>query len=174
MTGSDIGTWLGTLFSIIGAAIAVWQSMQAKKAAKRAEEMRDEIAVKHEHSDLSGLDGVLAAACRAMDKYGPGVGSIVRRGASSEADAASVRAFTAGMDRHREMLTKAFGRPCDDLSERVNRLLGEFGEAATEADRLAKGREIYLEITMFSGNMKQALDGKLFGKGVGLPRVRPL
>lgn len=174
MDGSEIGTWIGTAFSIIGAAFAIWQSRKAQSAADRAEEMRDEIAVKHVHSDLSGLDGVLTAACRAMDKYGPGVGAQARRGASPDSDASMVRSFTAGIDRNREMLTKTFGKACEDVRDRINGLLAEFGDATSDTDRLIKGREIYLEITTFSGNMKQALDGKIFGENDTLPRFRPL
>lgn len=174
MTSSDIGTWIGTAFSIIGAAIAIWQARQAISAAHRAEEVRDEIETQHQHIELSGLDGVLAAACRAMDKYGPGVGSIKRRGASPEADAAVVRAFTAGMDRHREMLNEAFGKPCDDVRDRINGLLADFGNASDDGARLTKGQAIYLEISTFSGNMKQALDKRVFGRPAAHPRVRAL
>ena len=172
MTSSDIGTWIGTAVSILGAAIAVWQARQATSAANRAKEVRDEIEMSHQHGELSGLDSLLAAACRAMDKYGPGVGPIKRRGASPEEDAAVVRAFMAGMDRHRVMLNTTFGKPCDDVRDRINGLLVDFGEAPDDAVRLEKGRAIYLEITTFSGNMKQALDKKVFGKAVPEPRVR--
>ncbi|MDI1325433.1 MAG: hypothetical protein PSV23_01410 [Brevundimonas sp.] len=164
MTGSDIGTWIGTAFSILGAAIAVRQARRAKSAASQAVEMRDEIAEKHASRELSGLDGILAAACKAMDKYGPGRRASSLRGTTPDSDADAVRAFTAELDRHREMLASTFGQPCDDVRDRLHRLLGEFGAAATVSDRLPKGCEIYLEITTFSGNMKKALDGKVFGQ----------
>lgn len=163
MTTSDIVTWIGTFFSIAGAAIAIWQSCEAQSAAQRAIEVRNEITSKHAHGELTELDGTLSAACKAMDKYGPGVSSLSRRGASPSSDAAAVRNFTAALDRHREVLREAFGEPCDDVRDRINRLLVEFGAAPDDTERLAKGRAIYLEVTTFSGNVKSALDGKVFG-----------
>lgn len=174
MTWSDIGTWLGTAFSIIGAAIAIWQARQAKASATRAETIRNEIAENNEQIELAGLDTILAGACRAMDKYGPGAGSIKRRGASPEGDASAVRTLTASLDRHRDLLEDAFGKICVDFRDRVNDLLGEFGSATSDADRLEIGKEIYLELTILSGHMKRALDRRTFGNSPLGPRVRLL
>jgi hypothetical protein len=172
VTGSDVGTWIGTAFSIIGAGIAIWQARQAISAATRAKQMRDEIAERNTHSELSSLSGILTAAIRAMDKYGPGVRATVRRGSSPDSDASAVRALTAEMDRHRAMLTETFGAASDLVRIRLNDLLAEFGAAVADANRVAKGCEIYTEITTFSGNMKQALDSKIFSKGDVMPRIR--
>jgi len=161
---SDTVTWIGTIFSFIGAAIALWQGIRAKKAAKRAEEMRNEIATKYAHRQLSSLDGLLSAACKAMDKYGPGRSANSLRGTSPSGDADAVRAFTAEFDRNRNALRATFGSHIDGLRDRLHRLLDEFASASNNVERLPKGREIYVEITTFSGNMKQALDVKTFGK----------
>ncbi len=168
---SDTVTWIGTAFSIIGAAIAIWQSWVASRAASRAEQVRDEITAKHVHNELSVLDGLLAAALNAMDKYGPGrsLGSLV--GSSPDGDADVVRAFTAALGRHREMLEKTFGEPCDVVRNRINVLLGEFAAAVVSNERMPKGCDIYLEITTFSGNMKKALDAKTFD--VAAPALLP-
>lgn len=167
MTGGEIGTWIGTFFSILGAGIAIWQARQATSAAERAEKMRDEIAGKHAHTELSGLDAMLASACRAMDKYGPGASPVRRRGTSPDVDAATVRTFTAAMDRHRELLATTFGKPCDDVRDRIISHLNAFGSASTDGERLEQGQNIYLEISIFSGNMKHAIDSKVFGTGAG-------
>lgn len=174
MTGSDVGTWIGTAFSILGAAIAIWQARIAKTAAAHAEEMRDELTAKHEQNELSALDGILTSACRAMDKYGPGATEGRRAGVNHVADAAAVRALTAAMDRHREMLTRTLGGTCDTVRERLNALLIQFADAQAGEDRLAKGREIYQEITTLTGNMKHAIDGKVFGKDGSSAKVRVL
>ena len=161
---SDTVTWIGTIFSIIGAGIAIWQGIRAKNAAAHAEKMRNEIATKYVHRQLSSLDGLLSAACKAMDKYGPGRSASSLRGTSASADADAVRAFTAAFDRNRDTLRTTFGNHIDGVRDRLHRLLGEFASASTNTERLPKGCEIYLEITNFSGNMKQALDVKTFGK----------
>ena len=162
MTPSDIGTWMGTLFSVVGAGIALRQANKAKTSADVATQKRNEIIEQYEHNELSGLDGVLLAACKAMDKYGPGVAASTRRGSSPQNDATRVRAFTAALDRNRDMLLKEFGDKADNVCRRLNILLSEFGSASSDAIRLEKGREIYLEITAFSGNVKHALDRKVF------------
>lgn len=159
---SDTVTWIGTAFSIIGAGIAIWQAWRARRAANQAEAARREIIGRYEHGELGALDGVLAAACRAMEKYGPGSRVATLRGTSPDSDANSVRAFTAALDRNTEMLNRTFGGPCADVRDRINALLDEFGASATADDRLPKGKAIYLEITTFSGNMKKALDTKTF------------
>lgn len=172
MNSSDVGTWIGTAFSILGAAIALMQARQAVRAAASAKQMRDEISDRNAHSELSNLSGILTAALRAMDKYGPGVSATVRKGSSPDSDASAVRALTAEMNRHRAMLNQTFGDASDRVRNRLNQLLAEFGAAVVEADRVVKGGEIYTEITTLSGNLKQALDDKIYGKADVLPRIR--
>ncbi len=159
---SDTVTWIGTGFSILGAIIAIWQAYRARKAADEVEKARNQIIGRYEHGELGALDGVLATACRAMEKYGPGSRAATLRGTSPDSDANSVRAFTAALDRNTDMLNKAFGGSCTDVRDRVNALLDDFGAATTVDERLPKGKAIYLEITTFSGNMKKALDSKTF------------
>lgn len=165
---SDTVTWIGTAFSILGAGIAIWQARRARSAAKRAEDARKEIVGRVQHGELGALDGVLAAACKAMDKYGPGRTEDSLIGTEPNGDGDAVRAFTAGLDRNRELLTKVFGNSCDDVRDRINNLLADFAAAGTVKRRLSKGREIYLEITTFSGNMKNALDNKAFQPNAAL------
>lgn len=177
MLSSDTVTWIGTIFSILGAAIAIWQAKQAVSAAKRAEQMRDEIAGKSAHTELSALDAMLTAACNAMDKYGPGAQPVRRRGASPDSDAATVRAFTAAMDRHHDLLAATFGGPCNAVRDRINGQLDQFAAAANDAARVQAGKEVYSEIIIFSGNMKRAIDAKVFGrqqpKAAALPPPQP-
>ena len=157
---SETVTWIGTAFSILGAGIAIWQAWQARTSASKAETARQQIIGRFEHGELGVLDGVLAAALKAMEKYGPGSRASSLRGTSPDSDANAVRAFTAALDRHTDMLTKAFGGPCVDVRDPINALLVEFGAARSAEERLPKGTEIYLEITTFTGNMKKALDDR--------------
>ncbi|MNV97659.1 hypothetical protein D3C71_1928100 [compost metagenome] len=97
-----------------------------------------------------------------MDKYGPGTRPITRRGAAPHEDAAKVRALTAYLDRHREMLIVGFGPTCDETRRRINNLLTKFGETK-DAEQYAHGLSIYQEISTFRGNLKHGLDKKVFG-----------
>lgn len=163
MTGSDIGTWIGTAFSIIGAGIAVWQARQAISAATRAKQMRDEIAARNVHGELSSLYGILAAAIRKMDKYGPGARPTFRRGFTPDHDASAVRELTTQMALHKAMLAKTFGNAIDGVQTRLTGLLAEFGAANSEQGWVEKGCEIHIELTELSGNIKQAMDGNIYG-----------
>jgi uncharacterized protein with PIN domain len=174
LTASDIGTWIGTAFSLLGALVAVWQARQAKTAAQQVEEFHDDIVGKHEQSELTELQAALEQACKAMDKYGPGAGSHARLGTNPESDAAAVRAFAVAIDRHRELLLKTFGETWQDRKTQIFDRLNEFGDAATDADRAKAGLQIYLEITQLSGNLQSAVKEKVFGLRRASPKVRTL
>ena len=162
MTGIDAVTWIGTGITIIGTGVAIWQACQAKSAAERAEEMRDEIANRSAHSELSGLNGLLVAAIRVMDKYGPGTGPEVRRGCSPASDAAAVRALTGEMARLRSLLVEKLGGEVNDIIPKINALLVDFARATNVAERDQRGGDIYNEIVELSGNIRKELDGNIF------------
>lgn len=162
MTWTDGATWVGTGLTIISMGVAILQARKAKGAATKAEEMRDEISKRNAHSELSGLNGALGAAIRAMDKYGPGAGPNARRGFSPEGDAASVRALTGEMTRLRVLLVEKLGDDVSNVIAKVNRLLGDFANANNDAQRVQHGCDIYNEIVEFSGNIKSELDGNIY------------
>lgn len=163
MTWTDIATWLGTGLAIISMIVAIWQASEAKSAATHAEQMRDEISNRNAHSQLSSLSGVLSAAIRAMDKYGPGTGPTARRGCSPNSDAANVRALTGEMMRLRNLLSEKFGSEAGDLVKKINDLLVQFAAAPNVADRDKYGCDIYNDLVEFSGNIGKELDGNIFG-----------
>lgn len=169
MTWTDGATWVGTIVSLIAGYFA-WRQAQdakakaesAKESATLAEQMRDDIAKRKAHSELSGLNGALGAAIRAMDKYGPGAGPNIRRGYSPDSDAAAVRAVTVEMKRLQALLVEAFGHDVDDVINKVNQLLVCFAAASDDNQRVERGRDIYNELVEFSGNIKKELDGNIY------------
>jgi hypothetical protein len=171
MISSDVVTWIGTGVSMVGAAVAIWQAFEAKSAAKKVVELRDDIIGKHEHGILSDLDGKLTAAHKTMDKYGPGASASRRMGSVIIADATSVRAFVAEFQRHNEMLQSTLGLPVLELPSTLNSLLDQFGASQTDVDRLKFGAQIYQELSLFRGSMKQAIDTKVFGSTKTVPRT---
>jgi len=162
MTWTDYATWFGTGLSIVAMIVSIWQAFRAKNAATQAERMRNEIAVRSAHNELSNLNGLLGSAIRSMDKYGPGATASARRGCSPDSDAASVRAVTSEMMRLQSLLIKTFGQEVGELIKRINRLLRSFAESKDVAERDARGIDIYTEIVEFSGNMKKELDGTIY------------
>lgn len=153
----DIGTWVGTGIAAISAVVS-WRK------ASEAKQMRDAIAKRKDHGDLSGLNGILTGALRAMEKYAPGAGINARRGSSPDSDAAAVRSLTSEMARLRGMLDRTFGKAAvSRVLNCLNNLLTAFGNAPNDNDRVSKGRDIYNEIVEFSGNIKSELDGNIYG-----------
>lgn len=162
MTWTDGATWVGTGLSVISMGVAIWQARRAKSAASRAEEMRDEIAKRNAHGELSALSGALAAAIRAMDKYGPGAGPNARRGCSPNSDAATVRALTGEMMRLKVLLTEKFGDGVLGVISSLNHLLVDFAAAPNDGVRVQYGCNIYNEIVELNGNIKKELDGNIY------------
>jgi len=162
MAWTDVATWVGTGLAIISMGVAIWQASQAKTAAAHAEEMRDEVANRNAHSELSGLNGALGAAIRAMDKYGPGAGPGSRRGCSPDNDAASVRALAGEMTRLRTVLVEKLGNEVSDVITNVNQLLIRFAATSDVKERDERGCDIYLEIVEFSANVKKQLDANIY------------
>jgi hypothetical protein len=137
---SDVGTWIGTTLSFLSMGVATYQAIKASRAATLAEEMRNQIAARNAHSELSTLNGVLNAAIRAMDKYGPGTGPTNRRGSSISGDAEAVRVLTAEMSHHQAMLTKILKEDIHGTIDRLNELLTKFSTSKRGGDDAEYGR----------------------------------
>jgi hypothetical protein len=163
MTWTDVATWVGTVLAIISMIVAISQASKAANAAAQAERMRNEIANRNAHSELSGLNGALTAAIRAMDKYGPGAGPGLRRGCSPNSDATTVRALIGEMKRLRVLLVKKLGTEVSDTITKVDQLLINFAAAPNVTERDQLGCDIYNEIVELSGNIKKELDGNIYG-----------
>lgn len=164
IVNSDQVTWLGTVVSIVGAAVAIWQAWEAWRAARKAATIRDEIASTRAHLELNDFDKLLIAALQAMDKYGPGRKPSQLRGLSNVKDADAVRSLTAAMSRHEKLLSKSFGSKSGEVCDRLNAMLIEFGNATTTDDLIDHGRAIYTEISTLSGNLKGVLDDRAVGR----------
>jgi hypothetical protein len=169
MTWTDIITWVGTVVTIISMSVAIWQASMAWDAATKAEKMRDEIANRNFHGELSGLNGVLAAAIRAMDKYGPGSKPKSRLGCSPDTDVTTVRALTTEMAKLRHLLVERFEDDANTLISRFNTLLVNFAEATSNKEQDKICGDIYSDLTEFSGNIKKELDQNTYGKGLVMP-----
>jgi hypothetical protein len=164
MSGSawiDVATWLGTLASIVGAAVAVWQAKVAKKEADRATQLQATIIGRAMHVDLTEVDTSVTKAVTAMAKYGPRGNAAGLVGYEPGRDAGTVQEVIEVLDRHQAALLVEIGPDCGTLRNALVQKLGQFSAQADEAGHLARGRQIYLELTSFSGNVQTALRNKL-------------
>jgi len=162
MNSVEALTWIGTGITLISMGITAWQASRAISAAKRAEEVRDEIENRNADHELSDLNGMLTPAIRAMDKYGPGTGTISLKGSSPDSDAATVRALTGKMQQVSNLLEEKVGEDASEVITRVNLLLNEFGNASNDVERRQHGHGIYNEITEFSGNLHSVIGQRIY------------
>lgn len=162
MTATDVATWVGTAIAFISMGVSIIQAKRAKSAAAKAEEMRDEISIRNANSELSGLEGMIAAATRAMDKYGPGAGAVARHGYSPENDAAAVRALTGCMSLLQGLLLDNFDVNVRDVTTNLNSLLIRFADAPNDMVRDKIGCDIYSEIVEFGGNIRRLVNANIY------------
>ncbi len=150
-----IGTWVGALVAVIS-AVASWRK------AGEAKQMRDEIAGRKAHGELSGLNGILQSALRAMQKYANGMSPTYRSGANPDEDALAVVAVTNEMARLRVILDKAFGKASvGKVVNKLDKLLADFGNAPNNPNdsvRVLKGNDIFAALKELSGNFKSEID----------------
>jgi hypothetical protein len=60
-------------------------------------------------------------------------------------------------------LAETFGAAIGKVIERMSQSLNEFIKATNDKDRALHGRKITAEMLNFGGNLKHALDGKVYG-----------
>lgn len=60
-------------------------------------------------------------------------------------------------------LAETFGAAIGNVIERMNQSLNEFIKVSNDKDRALHGPKINAEMLEFGGNVKHALDGKVYG-----------
>lgn len=152
-------TVIGTVASVGGAGVAIWQAGLSKSAASRAEDARDELIERRETAELAQLQVVFKKALRSMEKYGPGSVPTSISGVSQANDAADVQELIIVLREHRAHFGTSFMNEADALCGRITPLLDEFAKAAVEELRNRGGR-VFLELSTFSAVIKKRLDKK--------------
>lgn len=154
-------TWLGTIASLAGAGIAIWQARRAKAQADRSEALRVTIEGRAVQGDLTEVDTLVTSACNAMSKYGPRGSVAALSGYEPIRDAESVQAVAQALDRHNYSLAIEIGPQCAEIRDGLNAALAEFAGREMPRDHLDTGRPIFLTLTSFSGNIQTALRRRL-------------
>ena len=162
MVSVEALTWIGTGITLVSMCITAWQASRAISAARRAEEVRNEIENRNADHELSDLNGMITPAIRAMDKYGPGTGITSLQGSSPDSDAATVRALTGKMQQVSTLLEEKVGDDASEVITRINLLLNGFGNASNEVERRQHGHDIYNEIIEFSGNLHSVIGQRIY------------
>ena len=152
----------GSVGSIIGAAIAVWQAHRAVKAASKAESLRDEIVKRTSSGELGELESLLSLALRRMAAYSPGRTAKSLSGRNSNDDADAVSDFKTKLMQISSIVDDEFNNACQQLFNALNTELIAFGNASNDTIRLRHGNAIHSLLVTFSNHLHTARTSKQF------------
>ena len=72
MDAMTLFTIIGTIATIAGAIISLWQAKVSQNAAKDARKIRSELIDYRKTSELAQIQATCRKAQKSMEKYGPG------------------------------------------------------------------------------------------------------
>lgn len=154
-------TIIGTLASLLGAGIAIWQSIQAKAFASQAERIKNQLIGYRATSELSQLQAGCKKAQNSMAKYGPGSPSSGLKGVEPENDARDVQEFLLLVKEYREYFKERKRNQADALCEAINPLLKNFSDETNPLKQKELGTEILFHISDFTSVIKKLVDSKV-------------
>lgn len=153
-------TWIGTVVSIIGAGISIWQAIKSKSAATEACRIRSLLIDHRETSELSQIQASCRKAQKSMEKYGPGSVADNLHGISPANDARDVQEFVLYLREQRDHFGRNPPNEVDNLCDLLLPLLDEFAQAADPMMLRDKGKQIVIHLSGFSSVIKLRLDQK--------------
>lgn len=149
---------LGTLASLLGAAVAVWQAKRSRDAAHEAEAVRKQLVNRRKTSELAQLHAACKRAQKVMVKYGAGSTPAALEGISPRNDAAEVQDFILSVREHRELFGCARPNQADQFCQVVESLLADFTEAQTTETLRKNGKQLLQHINNMTSIIKGRFD----------------
>jgi hypothetical protein len=154
-------TIVGTLASLLGAGIAIWQSVKAKASANEAERIKNQIFGYRATSELSQLQAGCKKAQNSMSKYGPGSPSSSLKGVEPENDARDVQEFLLLVKEYREYFKERRRNQADSLCDAINPLLKDFSDETNPQKQKDLGTQILFLVSDFTSVIKKLVDSKI-------------
>lgn len=155
-------TWLtifGTIASIGGAGISIWQARVSKNAAKEAKKVRAELIDHRKASELTQIQTTCRKAQKSMEKYGPGSTPSSLIGVSRGKDAQDVQEFVLLLMENRDYFGNKKPNIADEFCYKINLLLDRFAQSQ-DVEAREHGLEILLSIGNMASIIKKLLDAK--------------
>jgi len=153
-------TWAGTVASLGGAGISLWQAMQSRTAAEEAIRIRSQLIDHREASELTHLHALCKKAQKSMEKYGPGSVPSSLSGISPANDAADVQDFIVCLKEQRAHFGAARSNEADQYCDVLTPLLDKFAQAHSADGLRENGKQIVVHLSSISAAIKRQLDGK--------------
>ena len=153
-------SWVGTLASLGGAGISVWQASQSRSAADEAIRIRAQLIDHREASELAHVQAVCKKAQKSMEKYGPGSVPSSLVGISPASDAVDVQEFIVCLKEQRAHFGNAQANEADQYCEVLTPLLDKFAQAGSPQKLREFGKQIVVHLSSIAAAIKRQLDGK--------------
>ena len=154
-------TIIGTLASIGGGIVAVWQAKRSKKSADYAERVEKQLTRYDKISELTQLNVACKRAQQSMEKYGPASKPSNLRGVSGENDAKNVQDFLLLLRENRLHFGSKKQNEADQFYETINPLLEKFTRSKTNEQLINSGKPVLLHLnSMLSIIKKKQSDSK--------------
>jgi hypothetical protein len=160
MDTSLILAWLGTLASIGGAGISIWQALRSRSAADEAKRIRSQLVDRREASELAQVQTVCKKAQRSMEKYGPASVPSSLSGVSPGKDAQDVQEFCIILREHRAHFGARQPNDADQFCEVLMPILSAFAQADGVSAMREHGGLILTHLSSFAAVIKRQLDRK--------------
>ena len=155
-------TIVGTIASLIGAIIAIWQASKAKSAASEAERVKEQIIDHRQTYELSNIQISCKKAQKIMAKYGPASSTNSLSGIDSEDDAKEVQEFLLLVTEHRDYfkhkLKPELWNEADALCNKIHPIINELVDDSESKAVKERGTKILLELNKFSSIIKNLID----------------
>jgi len=151
---------IGTIASLGGAGIAIWQATRARSAANEAERIRSLLIDQRKTSELSQIQTVCKIALRAMEKYGPASAPSIFVGASPVSDATFVQNVLLLLREYRDLFGSKVPNKADEFCDVITPLLDSFSGSTDWESWRQYGKQIVIHLSTFLSVVKRTLEHK--------------
>lgn len=162
MTGEDkiltLLSVLGAIASIVAAALAFWQAYQARQAATKAEQIRDEMISRRKLSELAAIEALTEQILRSVSNIGPSSNSSRLSGMDFQGIAYDIAGYVIELQKCRSHFFANFEDRATILCTELRREIALLSDARDGATAKAIGCRIYAKIADFLPVIKEQTD----------------
>lgn len=151
-------TIIGSIASIIGAIISLFQASRSKNSAEEAEKVKNHLISHRVSNELVTIQASCKQAVTSMEKYGPAATSSSLQGVNHQRDAKDVQDFLQAIAENREHFEHGTENDADRMCTELNPVLDQFSQAQTAVQLKEEGKKIYLSLLNFLSIMKRSID----------------
>lgn len=159
----DAMSWtaiIGTIASIGGAGVSIWQARNSRNAAEESKLVRAQLIDHRKASELAQLQAVCKRAQKSMEKYGPGSVPSSLTGISPENDAHDVQEFMLLINENRSHFGSKNPNEADEFCEKLRPVLNDFAQASESTDLRRYGTQVLLHLSNMTPIIKKHLEAK--------------